>query len=212
MYLIRGIVQCMNLGFSFLNHPEQGAVRKTTLVVTLVHVGALLLMGFWAALFAMHPDPMVMMAEIVDRESSALVQTIKTQAVKDQRQEKKEKIATKEQTLSQEQASTKTVAGDPAAAPVHMPDASASDLHNPKPPYPPVSRSKGEQGTVMLKVCVAALGHVDSVDIAKSSGYSRLDRSAADTVERWRFHPARKGGQAVAMCYQLPIRFSLDQP
>ena len=212
MYLIRGIVQCMNPSFSFLNHPKQGVVRKTTLVVTLVHVGALLLTGFWAALFAMHPDPMVMMAEIVDRESSALVQTIKNQAVKDLRQEKKEKIATKEQTLSQEQASTKTVAGDPAAAPVHMPDANASDLHNPKPHYPPVSRSKGEQGTVMLKVCVSAAGHVDSVDMAKSSGYSRLDRSATDTVERWRFHPARKGGQPVAMCYQLPIRFSLDQP
>lgn len=153
-----------------------------------------------------------MMAEMIDRESSALVQTIKTQAVKDQRQEKKDKVVTKEKAVSQEQASTKTVNGDPAAAPVHMPDASASDLHNPKPHYPPVSRSKGEQGVVMLKVCVAATGAVDSVEVAKTSGYARLDRSAADTVERWKFYPARKGGQAVSMCYQLPIRFSLDQP
>lgn len=153
-----------------------------------------------------------MMAEMVDRESSALVQTIKNQAVRDQRKEKKEKIVTKEKAIAQEQASTKTVDGDPAAAPVHMPDASASDLHNPKPHYPPVSRSKGEQGTVLLKVCVAATGDVDSIQVAKSSGFTRLDRSAGDTVERWRFHPARKGGQPVPMCYQLPIRFSLDQP
>lgn len=152
-----------------------------------------------------------MMAEMVDRESSAMVQTIKKQAVRDQRQEKKDKVVTKETAVAQEQASVKNVAGDPAAAPVHMPDAGASDLHNPKPPYPPVSRSKGEQGTVLLKVCVSATGSVDSVDIAKSSGFVRLDRSANDTVERWRFHPARKGGNPVAMCYQLPIRFSLDQ-
>lgn len=196
---------------SFFSHPEQGAARKTTLAVALVHIMVLLLIGFWGVLFVIHPEPMVMMAEMVDRESSALVQTIKNQAVKDQRQEKKDKVVTQEKTLSQEQAATKTVAGDPAAAPVHMPDAGASDLHNPKPHYPPLSRSKGEQGTVLLKVCVATTGNVDSVEIARTSGYIRLDRSAADTVARWRFHPARKGGQPIAMCYQLPIRFSLDQ-
>ena len=200
----------MNL--SFFNHPEHGAVRKTTAAVSLLHILVLLLIGFWAILFAVYPEPIVMMAEMVDRESSALVQTIKTQAVRDKRQEKKDKVVTKEKAVAQEQAATKSVDGDPAAAPVHMPDAAASDLHNPKPHYPPVSRSKGEQGTVLLKVCVAATGAVDSVVVAKSSGYTRLDRSAGDTVERWRFHPARKGGQPVPMCYQLPIRFSLDQP
>lgn len=190
---------------------RESSYRKTGVWVSIVHLIGFLLLAFWALLFATHPEPMVMMAEMVDRESSALVQTIKKQAVRDQRQEKKDKIVTKETAVAQEQASVKNVAGDPAAAPVHMPDAGASDLHNPKPHYPPVSRSKGEQGTVLLKVCVAATGSVDSVEVAKSSGYVRLDRSANDTVERWRFHPARRGGQPVPMCYQLPIRFSLDQ-
>ena len=185
--------------------------RKTGIWVSVVHVVGLVLIAFWAVLFASHPEPIVMMAEMVDRESSAMVQTIKKQAVRDQRQEKKDKVVTKETAVAQEQASLKNVAGDPAAAPVHMPAAGASDLQNPQPPYPPVSRSKGEQGTVLLKVCVSATGSVDSVDIAKSSGFVRLDSSANDTVERWRFHPARKGGNPVAMCYQLPIRFSLDQ-
>lgn len=196
-----------------LNHalPPENDYRKTAIWVSVVHIVAFVLVAFWAVLFVVHPEPLVMMAEMVDRESSAMVQTIKKQAVKDQRQEKKDKVVTQETAVAQEQASAKNVSGDPAAAPVHMPDASASDLHNPKPPYPPLSRSKGEQGIVMLKVCVAATGAVDSVDIAKSSGFVRLDRAANDTVNRWRFHPARKGGQAVPMCYQLPIRFSLDQ-
>ena len=191
--------------------PPENDYRKTGIWVSVVHVVVFVLVAFWAVLFATHPEPIIMMAEMVDRESSAMVQTIKKQAVRDQRQEKKDKVVTKEAAVAQEQASLKNVAGDPAAAPVHMPDAGASDLHNPKPPYPPLSRSKGEQGTVLLKVCVSATGSVDSVDIAKSSGFVRLDRSANDTVMRWRFHPARKGGQPMAMCYQLPIRFSLDQ-
>lgn len=186
--------------------------RNTGLWVSVAHVVGMLLIIFGSAFFATHPEPVIMMAEMVDRESSALVQTIKTKASRDQKQEKKDKIVTREAATSQEQAATKTVAGDPAAAPVHMPDASASDLHNPKPHYPPLSRTKGEQGTVLLKVCVAHSGAVDSVALAQSSGFVRLDRSAQDTVERWKFHPARRGGQAVPMCYQLPIRFSLDQP
>ena len=186
--------------------------RNTGLWVSVTHVVGMLLIIFGSAFFATHPEPVIMMAEMVDRESSALVQTIKTKASRDQKQEKKDKIVTREAATAQEQAATKTVAGDPAAAPVHMPDASASDLHNPKPHYPPLSRTKGEQGTVLLKVCVAHSGVVDSVALAQSSGFVRLDRSAQDTVERWKFHPARRGGQAVPMCYQLPIRFSLDQP
>lgn len=186
--------------------------RTTGLWVSVAHVVGMLLIIFGSAFFATHPEPVIMLAEMVDRESSALVQTIKTKASRDQKQEKKDKIVTREAATAQEQASTKTVAGDPAAAPVHMPDASASDLHNPKPHYPPLSRTKGEQGTVLLKVCVAHSGAVDSVALAQSSGFVRLDRSAQDTVERWKFHPARRGGQAVPMCYQLPIRFSLDQP
>ena len=186
--------------------------RNTGLWVSVAHVVGILLIIFGSAFFATHPEPVIMMAEMVDRESSALVQTIKTKASRDQKQEKKDKIVTREAATAQEQAATKTVAGDPAAAPVHMPDASASDLHNPKPHYPPLSRAKGEQGTVLLKVCVAHSGAVDSVALAQSSGFVRLDRSAQDTVERWKFHPARRGGQAVPMCYQLPIRFSLDQP
>ncbi len=186
--------------------------RNTGLWVSVAHVVGMLLIIFGSAFFATHPEPVIMMAEMVDRESSALVQTIKTKASRDQKQEKKDKIVTREAATAQEQAATKTVAGDPAAAPVHMPDASASDLHNPKPHYPPLSRAKGEQGTVLLKVCVAHSGAVDSVALAQSSGFVRLDRSAQDTVERWKFHPARRGGQAVPMCYQLPIRFSLDQP
>jgi protein TonB len=43
----------------------------------------------------------------------------------------------------------------------------------------------------------------------ESSGFPRLDERAADTVRRWKFQPARQGGQPVEAWVIVPIQFSL---
>ena len=153
---------------------------------------------------------LVMMAEMIDRQSSALVQNFKksndTKEVKD----KKEVLKLSDSAV--EQASEKKpVDGNPGAAAVYMPNADASELNNPKPPYPAISRRLGEQGRVILKACVSSIGGIDSLNLIKSSGFDRLDRIALETVQRWKFIPARRGQQPVAMCYQLPIQFTLEK-
>jgi periplasmic protein TonB len=82
-------------------------------------------------------------------------------------------------------------------------------LNNPAPAYPRVSRMAGEEGRVLLKVLVSDEGLVNTVDIEKSSGSSRLDQSASDAVKRWRFIPARKGNLALSAFVFVPINFSL---
>lgn len=83
-------------------------------------------------------------------------------------------------------------------------------LHNPKPPYPTFSQEAGEQGVVTLLVMVEADGHPSSVDVVKSSGYSRLDRSARETVlHEYRFIPATRGGSAIPYRYRFSIPFVL---
>ena len=72
-------------------------------------------------------------------------------------------------------------------------------------------RRLGEQGRVILKACVSSSGGIDSLHLTKSSGFDRLDRIALETVQRWKFIPARRGAQAIAMCYQLPIQFTLEK-
>ncbi len=83
-------------------------------------------------------------------------------------------------------------------------------LHNPKPPYPAVSVENGEEGTVTLRVMVETNGRPSSVEIVRSSGYRRLDRSALKTVRsRYKFRPATRFGQAIRSSYTFKINFSL---
>ena len=85
-------------------------------------------------------------------------------------------------------------------------------LRNPKPPYPEFSRDAGEQGVVTLSVMVEPNGHTSSVEVVKGSGYSRLDRSAHDTVlHQYRFIPATRGGQPIPYRYRFSIVFNLNK-
>jgi protein TonB len=86
----------------------------------------------------------------------------------------------------------------------------ADYLDNPKPVYPHASRRLGEQGKVLLRVYVSAMGLAEKIEIKIGSGFARLDQSAHDAVSRWRFVPARRGEQAVAAWVQVPITFQLD--
>lgn len=188
-------------------NPNLGYLKAGTWVLG-AHVLAigLLIVG----VFIKPHTELVMMAEMIDRQSSALVQNFKksndTKEVKD----KKEVLKLSDSAV--EQASEKKpVVGNPGAAAVYMPNADASELNNPKPPYPAISRRLGEQGRVILKACVSSTGGIDSLNLIKSSGFDRLDRIALETVQRWKFIPARRGQQPVAMCYQLPIQFTLEK-
>jgi protein TonB len=80
---------------------------------------------------------------------------------------------------------------------------------NPFPPYPKMSLSNQEEGTVMLRVLVQSDGTAGDVQVKTSSGYALLDKSARTTVRGWRFNPATVDGKPVAQWYQVPIQFKL---
>jgi protein TonB len=65
------------------------------------------------------------------------------------------------------------------------------------------------EGTTMLKVHVDADGRVGDVVVEASAGHTDLDQAAVDAVRRWRFEPARRGTEAVAMWVRLPVEFRL---
>jgi protein TonB len=78
-----------------------------------------------------------------------------------------------------------------------------------RPSYPSSARRLGIQGTTLLSVFVAADGRVGDVVIKQSAGHPDLDHAAAEAVRRWRFEPARRGSEAVAMWVLLPVEFRL---
>jgi protein TonB len=95
-------------------------------------------------------------------------------------------------------------------APVVPPSFEAAYLRNPAPVYPQMSKRRGEEGTVLLRVFVNAQGAAEKVAVRTSSGYPLLDEAAHDTVHRWRFVPARQGDQPVAAWVLVPVVFKLE--
>ncbi len=93
--------------------------------------------------------------------------------------------------------------------PIIAPRFDANYLDNPAPTYPALSRRLGENGRVLLRVFVNPDGQAAQVEVRESSGYDRLDKAARDTVQRWRFVPARQGDKGVAAWVLVPISFSL---
>ena len=78
-----------------------------------------------------------------------------------------------------------------------------------RPSYPASARRLGVQGTTLLKVHVLIDGAVGEVVVQESAGHVDLDQAAADAVRRWRFDPARRGAEPVAMWVLLPVEFRL---
>ena len=79
------------------------------------------------------------------------------------------------------------------------------------PMYPPASLRAREQGTVLLRVLVDPSGVPQRVEIARSSGFARLDAAARDSVLRARFRPVMRDGAAVSAWGLVPIAFRLDR-
>jgi protein TonB len=101
------------------------------------------------------------------------------------------------------------VAPEPTPAPVIPPRFNAAYLNNPAPAYPLESRQMGEEGRVVLRVFVNERGLPQEVQVRTSSGFSRLDSTAQDTVRRWKFVPARRGDTAVGAWVLVPMTFNL---
>lgn len=181
--------------------------KNAGISVALAHVLLALLVVFCAFNFSRKAEPILMMAQIIDRESVAITPSVHVQP-KDKKLDKEK--TTKDSDLVKEKTSEAKQDGALASAPVSMPNSDASELNNPKPPYPAISRKLREQGLVLLKACIGANGSLESLDLKQGSGYSRLDQVALQTVKQWRFIPAKKGNTPIPMCYELPVKFILE--
>ena len=80
-----------------------------------------------------------------------------------------------------------------------------------RPTYPAAPRRLGIQGTTVLRVHVLADGRIGDVLVERSARHPDLDQAATEAVRRWRFEPARRGDDAVAMWVLLPVEFRLTQ-
>ena len=78
-----------------------------------------------------------------------------------------------------------------------------------KPDYPIGARRRGEEGSVVLDVTVAASGRAASVAVVTSSGFPELDSAAERAALQARFKPAKRDGRSVEATARLTLVFRL---
>jgi protein TonB len=76
------------------------------------------------------------------------------------------------------------------------------------PEYSEEARKAKYSGTVMLAVIVDTEGHARNIHVVKSLGMG-LDEKAIEAVEKWKFKPGMKGGQAVNVQATIEVNFRL---
>ncbi len=81
-------------------------------------------------------------------------------------------------------------------------------IYSPSPPYTDQARKAKIDGTVQLKVTVAANGDVDDVRIVKGLDPG-LDRQAVETVRTWKFNPGTMDGTPVKSDIDVLVSFHL---
>jgi periplasmic protein TonB len=75
--------------------------------------------------------------------------------------------------------------------------------------YPNASIRARESGAVDMNICVSPGGKVDSVAVAHSSGFPRLDQVALGIASEYRFQPATRLGHPIAACAHYRIIFKV---
>jgi protein TonB len=78
-----------------------------------------------------------------------------------------------------------------------------------EPEYPVSEIRQGHEGTVLLALQILPNGRVGAVRIDQSSGYTKLDESAAREARRWRMKPGMSDGATMPMWKRVPIKFRL---
>jgi protein TonB len=78
------------------------------------------------------------------------------------------------------------------------------------PPYQPIARRLGAEGTVTLRLTVGTDGQVTAAEVVKSAGREDLDQAARDwIIAHWRYRPALKDGNPAVVQALASVTYSL---
>jgi TonB family protein len=84
----------------------------------------------------------------------------------------------------------------------------AKPVFTPEPEFSEEARRAQFQGNVVLNIVVDKAGNVDRIRIEKAAGRG-LDDNAVESVKTWRFQPATRNGQPVAVEMNIEVSFNL---
>jgi protein TonB len=89
------------------------------------------------------------------------------------------------------------------------PDVPPALLDAPPPRYPTQALALGLEGTVLVRITVAADGSVARVAVEAPSGFAPFDEAALEAIRAWRFRPGLRAGLAAELDLLHRVRFEL---
>ncbi|MDQ5978575.1 MAG: periplasmic protein TonB [Verrucomicrobiota bacterium] len=75
------------------------------------------------------------------------------------------------------------------------------------PVFPEEMRRDGISGVVTVSILIDEKGNVQEPKVVKTS-HEAFSQPAMDALAKWKFKPAKQGGEAVAMRVNIPIQFT----
>ncbi len=75
------------------------------------------------------------------------------------------------------------------------------------PVYPEEMRREGTSGVVTVSILIDEKGNVQEPKVVKTT-HEAFAQPAIEALTKWKFKPAKKGGEAVAMRVSIPIQFT----
>jgi TonB family protein len=81
-------------------------------------------------------------------------------------------------------------------------------IYSPEPEFSKAARKAGYQGICVLSLIVGDDGKPRDISVVRKLGM-QLDEKAVEAVSNWRFEPAQKNGQPVAVQIQVEVSFHL---
>ena len=82
-------------------------------------------------------------------------------------------------------------------------------LRKVEPKYPQAARRANKEAVVFVEFTVDVDGKPTDIKVTDPKGFG-FDDAALAAIKRWRFTPAKKGGENVPIRVRQPIRFNLD--
>ncbi len=75
------------------------------------------------------------------------------------------------------------------------------------PVYPEELRREGTSGVVTVSILIDEKGNVQEPKVVKTT-HEAFSGPALEALAKWKFKPAKKAGEAVAMRVSIPIQFT----
>ena len=77
------------------------------------------------------------------------------------------------------------------------------------PKFPEEMRRNGNAGLVTVSCLIDEKGNVTEPKVVKSTN-DAFSEPAVEALKKWKFKPAKKNGEAVAIRVNIPVQFTVD--